>query len=123
MNKYGRQAMSHWERTDPDRYQAIPNKDAFFTELGEQAELRIQDLADSLAGPDRPGETYLQKVGRLNMARLAAEEQVLAEMVLIAEPRSSEDEDLEEGPSGTLQFMRNLGQAMRETEENEPPQR
>jgi hypothetical protein len=89
MNKYGRLAMSHWQKHDPDRYRAIPDKQAFFTELGEQAELEIQQLEEALAGPDRPGEAYLEKVGRLNMARLAAEEQVLAELILIAGPAES----------------------------------
>ena len=95
MNKYGSLAMSHWEKHQPDRYQAIPDKQAFFTQLGEQAEQEIQQLEDALAGPDRPGETYLEKVGRLNMARLAAEEQVLAELILL--PRSQDSSD-EPGP-------------------------
>ena len=110
--------MNHWQRTDPDRYAAIPDKEAFFAELGERAESEIQQLQDSLAGPDRPEESYLQKVGRLNMARLAAEEHVLRETLLISEPSSREDE--QEGPSGTVEFMRDLSQAMRESGEDEP---
>ncbi len=92
MNKYGRIAMNHWQKTDPDRYAAIPDKEAFFAELGERAESEIQQLQDSLAGPDRADESYLEKVGRLNMARLAAEEQVLRETLLISEPSSSEED-------------------------------
>ncbi len=118
MNKYGRLAMSHWQKTDPDRYAAIPDKEAFFAELGERAEAEIQQLQDSLAGPDRPGESYLEKVGRLNMARQAAEEQVLRETVLIPEPPLAESE--EEGPAGTVQFMRDLSQALDEIDQDEP---
>ena len=75
MNKYGRMAIRHWEKTDPDRFQQIPESDreTFFTELGERAEMEIQQLQDQLAGPDPAGESYLEKVGRLNMARLQAE--------------------------------------------------
>ena len=76
--------MNHWQKTDPDRYAAIPDRQAFFAELGERAESEIQQLQDSLAGPTRPRESYLQKVGRLNMARLEAEEQVLRETLLIS---------------------------------------
>jgi len=82
MNKYGHLAMRHWQRTDPDRYRAIPDseREPFFSQLAEQAETEIQQLQDALAGLDPAGETYLAKVGRLNMARLNAESQVLREM-------------------------------------------
>jgi hypothetical protein len=86
--------MSHWKRTHPARVAAIPDPAQFFSELGELAETRIQALADSLAGPDRRDESYLGKVGRLNMARLAAEEQVMAELLIPepSEPRTTETE-------------------------------
>ena len=77
MNKYGAIARSHWARTDPARFQAIADPETFFANLGEQAENQVRQLAATLAGPDQPGEEYLQKVGRLNMARLQAEEVVL----------------------------------------------
>jgi hypothetical protein len=70
MNKYGQRAMRHWKATDPERYWTIADPQTFLGELGEQAETQIQELAARLAGPDQPGEEYLQKVGRLNMARL-----------------------------------------------------
>ena len=68
MNRYGSMAMRHWQQTDPARFQAIPEseREAFFTELGERAESEILALADAIAGPDRPGESYLEKLGRLN---------------------------------------------------------
>jgi hypothetical protein len=103
-------AMRHWEKTDPERYQQIPDKQAFFAELGERAEIEIQQLQDALAGPDPPGESYLQKVGRLNMARLQAEEQVLSETVLIPGPQLGEDENFKdnEAVARHLEFMREL---------------
>ena len=74
MNKYARLAMSHWQRTDPDRYTEIPEpKEMFFQQLGEQAEREIQQLEDAIAGSDPPNEDYLTKVGRLNAARQAAQ--------------------------------------------------
>lgn len=83
MNKYGAQAMSHWKTYDPAKYQAIEDPETFFTQLGELAETQIQSLEQDLAGTDPPNETYLQKLGRLRMARLQAEEQILAELILI----------------------------------------
>ena len=56
MNKYGHMAIRHWEKTDPDRFQQIPESDRepFFTELGEQADQWVAD-ADARRGghPDR----------------------------------------------------------------------
>ena len=120
MNKYGRLAMSHWEKTDPDRFRSIPasERESFFRELGERAESEIQGLQDALAGPDPADETYLEKVGRLNMARLQAEEQVLGELILIAGPETPEGEDFAENqaPARHLELMRDL-QRLHEQEE------
>ncbi len=99
MNRYGAQAMRHWQQIDPARYNAIPDPEAFFTALGAQVESEIQALGDAIAGPDRPGESYLEKVGRLNMARFNAESDILREMVLIPDPDDPEiDERPETGP-------------------------
>lgn len=86
MNKYAKLAQRHWQTTDPERYQTIADPETFFGELGRSAETQIQELTDQLAGPDQPGEEYLTKVGRLNMARLQAEEMVLSELVWITAP-------------------------------------
>ncbi|MGH2839674.1 MAG: TnpV protein [Solirubrobacteraceae bacterium] len=115
MNKYAKLAMSHWKRTDPARYEAIEDPQTFFRDLGEQAEAEIQTLATRLAGPDQPGEEYLEKVGRLNMARLQAEEAVLAQLILIEEPQASET------PAGdqVSEAMRAVHEALFE-EDDEP---
>ena len=42
-------------------------------------ETDIEELAEELAGPDRPGETYLEAVGRLTNARLTARELIMAD--------------------------------------------
>jgi hypothetical protein len=118
MNKYGRMAIRHWETTDPDRLQQIPESDRepFFTELGERAEMEIQQLQDELAGPDPAGESYLEKVGRLNMARLQAEERVLAELILIPPPASSEPDEGNESARWHLETMRDRARQRQEDE-------
>jgi hypothetical protein len=97
MNPYGAMARAHWARWLPGRYKAISDPDSFFSSLGQEAATRISDLALQLAGPDQPGEEYLAKVGRLNMARLQAEELVLPELVLLP-PESGADPDQDPDP-------------------------
>ena len=83
MNHYGTMAQRHWQRWLPSRYATIQDPDSFFSTLGEEVAQRIGDLSLDLAGEDSAGEGYLEKVGRLNMARLQAEEIVLKEQVLL----------------------------------------
>ena len=70
-------------------------------------------------GPDPPNETYLEKVGRLNMARLQAEEIVLRELLLI--PPASSSQQPEEEPDGPmaehLAFEREMWAVLHEEEE------
>lgn len=114
MNKYGSLAMSHWEKHQPDRYRAIPDKQTFFTQLGEQAEQEIQQLEDTLAGPDRPGESYLEKVGR---ARVAAEEQILAELILLPSSQDSTEEQKSEEKS----LAQDVTDAIHQADSDEEP--
>ena len=65
MNRYGLMAQRHWEQWLPGRYAAIEDPGSFFSDLGKQAEARIDSLASELAGNDQPGEGFLAKAGRL----------------------------------------------------------
>ena len=113
MNSYGRRAMEHWRRRLPSRYQTITDPEAFFSMLGQQAESQILDLAEQLEGPDLPGEGYLEKVGRLNMAKKQAEEWVLREVILLdPEPATAEADDLDENSQDL--FWRLQNEAVRE---------
>jgi len=114
MNKYGQLAMDHWARTDPQRYQTIADPQSFFADLGEQAETQIQAMAASLAGTDQPGEEYLAKVGRLNMARLRAEEAILTELIWISGPEAPQ----QPATDSMASTMREIYAADRE---DEPP--
>ena len=91
MNKYGKRAADQWKALNPASYEEIENPKEFFSTLGNQIESRVQELETVIAGPDSPGEGYLEKVGRLNMARLQAEEIALQEMIPV-EPAEDEEE-------------------------------
>jgi len=113
-SKYSELARNHWTRTDPDRVRAIPDPETFFRLLGDQVETQVQELAQSLAGPDQPGEAYMEKVGRLNMARLQAEEAVLSDLVWICGPEQ------EEAPA-TDWVTRTMREIHEADPDNEPP--
>lgn len=91
MNRYGRRALRHWQQHLPTQYAQITDPQKFFATMGETLAEQIEDLAEDLAGPDRPGEGYLAKLGRLNMARTNAEDQVLRET--LPEPETSPGTD------------------------------
>jgi hypothetical protein len=94
MNRYGRLAQRHWAKWRPNELRQIPDPEEFFTKLGLDVEDQVEQLTAALAGDDPGGEDYLQKLGRLRMARLTAESQVLREQVLLPpEPGHPEAED------------------------------
>jgi hypothetical protein len=96
MNHYGAQARKHWQTYLPNRYATISDPNSFFSTLGEQAAQQIANRQIELAGPDQPGEGYLDKLGRLNAAKQQAEEEILPELILI-DPET----DLLDSPNGT----------------------
>src|SRR4029077_19530668 len=76
-----------------ERYAAIQDPSSFFSVLGDEVAQQIGDLSLDLAGGDPRGEGSLEKVGRLNMARLQAEEIVLKDRVLLdPEPEADPDQ-------------------------------
>ena len=89
MNEYGQMALDHWQRWLPERYSQIEDPNSFFSTLGDQVATRIADLTLDLAGEDPPGETFMQKLGRLNNAAQRAREMVLPETVLL-DPETDE---------------------------------
>lgn len=67
--------------------------EAYFQSLAAEIESQVQDAEDQIAGPDLPGETYLEKVGRLTAARGQAEELVLADLLYAIPPEDDDEED------------------------------
>lgn len=98
VNRYGQLAWEHWKRWRPGMLAGIANPAEFFSTLGRQVDQQIDQLADQIAGPDRPGETMLQKTGRLREARISAESEVLRHQVYLA----PEDEDPDDAAASRL---------------------
>lgn len=120
MNKYGEMARRHWEQTDPARVAKIADPVEFFSTLGRQVESKVLDLQTRLAGPDPAGESYLEKVGRLNAANAQAEEAVFAELAWIT-PTETDDED-EADPDEPMDVMHQHRRAVWEASRPEDDQ-
>ncbi|MFI7744108.1 TnpV protein [Kocuria rhizosphaericola] len=116
MNTYGKFAQEAWKRTAPAEYALIPDPDRWFEALGEEAAQRVGELMMELAGPDRQGETYLEKVGRLNASKMQAEEIVRAEM-LTPDPSVQQEPEEDEEESGVARRLRIVQQLNREDRE------
>ena len=93
MNRYGQMAWDHWRRWRPRMLSGIEDPQTFFSTLGQETELEIDELAVQIAGPDRPGETTLQKTARLREARISAESDLLPLRITLP----PEDEEPEQG--------------------------
>lgn len=100
MNKYGRIAKDHWQEVAPERVAQLTDPESYFLTLGSEVETQVNEIAASIAGQDVPGESYLDKVGRLNMAQKQAEEIVLKDLVWI----SPEAPDNDAGESSLEQW-------------------
>jgi hypothetical protein len=96
MNMYGATARKHWERWLPARYSQLEDPSDYFTRLGEEISEQVDQLSYAIAGSDPPDEGYLAKVGRLDMARMNGESQVLREMALL-DPEVEEEDELPVG--------------------------
>lgn len=102
MNKYGQDALAYWKANRPGELGQMTDPDSFFETLGTQIAARVLVLSDELAGSDPEGEPYLTKVGRLNEARLRAEETAMDEFVWT---NPSEVEEEPDSPSEMDLFL------------------
>lgn len=78
MNQYGTQLQEQWTLLDPTQAQVLGPE--YFARQGDLAKAQIDELTLQLAGPDLTNETFMEKVGRINNARMRASEIVMADM-------------------------------------------
>jgi len=103
--EYASRARSYYRDFLPGRYQQIPNPEHFFSDLGQRIEDQVQTAERQLAGPDSPGEGFLAKVGRLNMARLRAAELVMAQEVYSIPPETEQETEPDEESAKTTAMV------------------
>lgn len=118
MNTYGKFAQDTWKTLAPRQYELIVNPEEWFTNLGKEAENAVGDLSVKIAGQDLPGETYLEKVGRLNAAKTQAEEIVRVEILTPQAEELTEDEDQEPSEMSLhLQFVKEMRELQQQATE------
>lgn len=95
MTSYASQAEHLWRTAAPTAYAQLgdqADRTTFFQSLGAEAERLVGEMTSQIAGVDLPGETYLEKVGRLNAAKSQAEEIARAQVLM---PPTIEDEPID----------------------------
>lgn len=118
MNTYGKFAQDTWKMLAPRQYELIVNPEEWFTNLGKEAENAVGDLSVKIAGQDLQGESYLEKVGRLNAAKTQAEEIVRVEILTPQAEELTEDEDQEPSEMSLhLQFVKEMRELQQQATE------
>ena len=118
MNTYGKFAQDTWKMLAPAQYELIVNPEEWFTTLGKEAENAVGDLSVKIAGQDLQGESYLEKVGRLNAAKTQAEEIVRVEILTPQAEELTEDEDQEPSEMSLhLQFVKEMRELQQQATE------
>jgi len=80
-----------WLADHPDPTAVTSNPAAWAAETSARIRQRIHDLADQLA-PPTPGETYLDRVRRLNAAHQTATEVAIEEHLPMLDPQPDQTE-------------------------------
>lgn len=110
MSMYEQTARSWWSENRPNELALMDSPAEFFSVLARQIEARVVELSSTLAGPDMPGEDYLEKVGRLNAARSQAQEIALDELVFCLGPESDPIEEPSQAGTEILEAFRLVSQ-------------
>lgn len=100
VSRYANLTRGYYETYLPSQVAKMTDPEKFYRAKGREMAARVRTLTPMLAGPDRDGESYLDKVGRLTEATKAAEEKVLGED-LFALPKELGTED-KEPPVGPI---------------------
>ncbi len=91
LNRFGRYAMAAWQEAAPAALARITDPRMYFSELGERAESQWASLWPQMLEPDAPGEDFFSKAGRVEAAKMRAEEMIRAE--LLTPPVEEQDVD------------------------------
>lgn len=98
MNDFGRFALLSWQTLAPTALKQIPNPSRHFSKLGEEAESCWATLWPELLEPDRPGEEFFHKAGRIEAAKAQAMEVIRAEWLVPPEDLQEDEDGDQPGP-------------------------
>lgn len=123
MSNFEMTARHNWQTLAPTALSQMENPDQFFQTRAQEAQEMFDTILPVLEGPDETGETYLEKVGRLNVARMQAEETVRRELLTPPEEeQDSQPEDEQQMDEASLthaQLMRDLHEAMEQARQEQ----
>lgn len=89
-------AWQAWAEDAPTALSLMPDPRAHFSMLEREAEMEEDRIVPQLQGPDQPGESTIEKAGRIRAAQSRAREMVIAEMLRPPHQlQDPEDEDLD----------------------------
>ncbi len=94
--RYTAMVRRYWTRHRPAATAQLPDAEAFFRSLGTQIATQVVSVSHQMLGEDRPWETPMEKIGRVNATTKQAEELVLADLLYSAAPELDPVEELEE---------------------------
>jgi hypothetical protein len=87
MSGYEAMLREHWRLHRSGELAGMTDPDSFFSDLSRQVQSQVEELAEEIAGPTRPGEKYQARLGRLREARMSAESDVLRQVMAPEEDR------------------------------------
>ncbi len=92
MNRFGEQALRAFSEYAPERLAAIGDPEAFFSQLGLDAEAAWVELWPTMvaAGPNTNGDSALE-IGRIRQAQLAADEVIFADWCMPVDVADQDD--------------------------------
>lgn len=94
MNMHGQHAMETMKNHDPKSFSEIEDPETYFSNLGKQIENQIGNMMESLIPRHTVGQTTLEILGGINMAKMRARGQVYQEMIYDSIP--PEEEEMED---------------------------
>ena len=98
LNRFGRFALESWQTLAPAALSQIPDPNRHFSELGEEAESQWASLWPQLLDPDTPGEDSFTKAGRIEAAKMQAEEMIRADLLIPPDELQEPEEGARPGP-------------------------
>ena len=100
MNPYGAKAKSHMAQFRPQEYHQIGDKEAFFTEIGEEAQRQVSSTYSKISRPE---------LGQSDLASMMMAEELIHELIYPAPAEAIEDPmDLDSVVAFSTQLQQDL---------------